>query len=428
MATAQSIIDQVKTGMGPEELARKNSWKDLSGVNRDELLKTAVSMEEKQQSYNLLVYLFRISFDKDLWFSTEVLSQAVQHPIMTLLDHQAILPTLRRHLNKIKDEISLDPPPEEKLVKYWLMEANYYAINGNMLAETGKKAEAAQNYQIAQSIFEQLGQFQQASKFKVLSWRVQGNDIQKTPLPKTSPIKFRLPPTQPFHQTFPDYADSAEKKPESQKPTMALDPSKIEPATAQPAAETPSEPVNMNMPVEVAPPAQAAPVEPDSEEQAGKEQAGVEQIAEIKTSGVKVGEERFSEESINDVQVGEEQVGEAASSPTSPTNQNVSAAFTTQGEGLSSSEYYYPLPDVWMKDGQLQILGMEKAESDEAQRIKLQIEQECEILMGVQLLSQMYLTRRNVLEREVKKLELKEKTLRQRIDRLEKKTGKLENN
>ncbi len=203
MATAQSIIDQVKTGMGPEELARKNSWKDLSGVNRDELLKTAISMEEKQQSYNLLVYLFRISFDKDLWFSTEVLSQAVQHPIMTLLDHQAILPTMRRHLNKIKDEISLDPPPEEKLVKYWLMEANYYAINGNMLAETGKKAEAAQNYQIAQSIFEQLGQFQQASKFKVLSWRVQGNDIQKTPLPKTSPIKFRLPPTQPFHQTFP---------------------------------------------------------------------------------------------------------------------------------------------------------------------------------------------------------------------------------
>ncbi len=216
MATAQSIIEQVKSGMGPEELARKNSWKDLSGINRDELLKTAVRMEEKQQSYNLLVYLFRISFDKDLWFSTEVLSQAVQHPIMTLLDHQAILPTMRSHLNKIKDEISLDPPPEEKLVKYWLMEANYYAINGNMLAETGKKVEAAQNYQIAQSIFEQLGQFQQASKYKVLSWRIQGNDIQKTPLPKTSPIKFRLPPTQPFNQTFPDYAD-----PEVQKSEIA---------------------------------------------------------------------------------------------------------------------------------------------------------------------------------------------------------------
>ena len=428
MATAQSIIDQVKTGMSPEELARKNSWKDLSGINRDELLKTAVSMEEKQQSYNLLVYLFRISFDKDLWFSTEVLSQAVQHPIMTLLDHQAILPTMRRHLNKIKDEISLDPPPEEKLVKYWLMEANYYAINGNMLAETGKKAEAAQNYQIAQSIFEQLGQFQQASKFKVLSWRVQGNDIQKTPLPKTSPIKFRLPPTQPFHQTFPDYADPVEKKPESQKPTLALDPSKLGPATAQPTAETPSEPVDRNMPEEVAAPAQAAPVEQGIEEQVSEKQASEEQISEINAGGVLVGEERFSEELTSEVQDGEQQVGEEVAPPSPPPDQSVSAAFITQGEGLSSSEYYYPLPDVWMKDGQLHILGLENLEGDETQRIKMQIEQECDILMGVQLLSQMYLTRRNVLEREVKKLELKEKNLRQRIDRLEKKTGSLENN
>ena len=145
MTLAQTIIDHVKNGMGPEELARKTPWKDLSGVNLDELLKTAVSMEQKQQSYNLLVYLFRVSFGKDLWFSTEVLSQAVQHPIMTLLDRQAILPTMRNHLNTIKDQITTKPPTESKLVKYWQMEANYYAVNGDMLAETEQKAEAAQN-------------------------------------------------------------------------------------------------------------------------------------------------------------------------------------------------------------------------------------------------------------------------------------------
>ncbi len=379
MAIAQTIIDQVNNGMGPEELARKNPWKELTGVNLNELLKIAVNMEEKQHSYNLLVYLFRVSFDKDLWFSTEVLSQAVQHPIMTLLDRQAILPSMRSHLNKIKDQITTKPPTEEKLVKYWLMEANYYAVNGNLLAETGDKVEAAQNYKIAQSIFEQLGQFQQASKYKVLSWRIQGNEIQKIPLAKTSPIKFRLPPTKPFNQAFPAETENVEQKPESQKPTTILNRKKVETAKEKPA------------PAAELPPAEA--------EIASPPQAKLQ----------------------------EEQVKEEQAAPVSLQQADVSSAFLPQGESLPSSEYYYPLPDVWMKDGQLHILGIEKLEGDETLRIKKQIEQECDILMGVQLLSQMYLVRRNVLEREVKRLERKANILRQRIDRLEKKTGKLEN-
>ncbi len=169
-------------------------------------------------------------------------------------------------------------------------------------------------------------------------------------------------------------------------------------------------------------------MEQGAEEQVGEEQASVKQIGEIKASEEKAGEEIPNEELTSEVRGGEEQVGEEVAPPSSPTDQSVSAAFMTQGEGFSSSEFYYPLPDVWMKDGQLHILGLENLEGDETQRIKKQIEHECDILMGVQLLSQMYLSRRNVLEREVKKLELKEKILRQRIDRLEKKTGRLENN
>ena len=379
MTVAQAIIDQVKNGVGPEELARKNPWKDLSGVKLDDLLKTAADFEDKQQSYNLLVYLFRVSFDKDLWFSTEVLSKAVQHPIMTLLDHQAILPTMRNHLNKIKDEIASRSITEDKLVKYWTMEANYYAVNGNMLAETGQKVEAAQNYQIAQSIFEQLGLFQQASKYKVLSWRVQGNEIQKTPLPKTSPLKYRLPPTQPFHQTFAKPAESVEPTPESQAPTTALETKKAASAGEKSAPDTKQ-------------PAAARDEKPQAESASSPQTAP--------------------------------QADQAESSL--PQAESSSAAFLAQSGNLPSSEYYYPLPDVWMKEGQLHILGIEKLEGDETLRIKKQIEQECDILMGVQLLSQMYLARRNILEREVKKLERIANNLRQKIDRLEKKTGRLE--
>jgi hypothetical protein len=324
----------------------------------------------------------------------------VQHPIMTLLDHQAILPAMRSHLNKIKDQIASQSPPEAKLVKYWLMEANYYGVNGNMLAETGQKAEALQNYQIAQSIFEQLGLFQQASKYKVLSWRLQGNDIQKTPLGKTSPIKFRLPPTQPFNQSFPITSEPFEQKPESQKPTAMLDSrkvatTKVEPA---PAAQPPSKAVDEHPVAERAAPPQTTP----QVEQGLKKQVAKDQVAE------------------------EQSTQEQVPVSTAPEG-NGSSAFVMQGEKLPSSEYYYPLPDVWMKEGQLHILGIENMEDNEALRIKRQIEHECDILMGVQLLSQMYLTRRNLLEREVKKLERKANTLRQRIDRLEKKTGRLEN-
>ncbi len=145
-----------------------------------------------------------------------------------------------------------------------------------------------------------------------------------------------------------------------------------------------------------------------------------EQVSESRASDVQTNDGKVSEEQVSDVQAGEEQIGEEP-----PLDRT--ADFMSQGGGLASSDFYYPLPDVWMKDGQLHILGLENLEGDETQRIKKQIEQECDILMGVQLLSQMYLARRNILEREVKKLELKEKILRQRIDRLEKKTGRLEN-
>ena len=123
----------------------------------------------------------------------------------------------------------------------------------------------------------------------------------------------------------------------------------------------------------------------------------------------------------------ENQAKEEQAAPVPSQDVSGSSAFLAQGEGSPSSEYYYPLPDVWMKDGQLHILGIDKFEGDEALRIKRQIEHESDLLMGVQLLSQIYLVRRNVLEREVKKLERKAKSLRQRIDRLERKSGRLEN-
>lgn len=84
-------------------------------------------------------------------------------------------------------------------------------------------------------------------------------------------------------------------------------------------------------------------------------------------------------------------------------------------------ETFHPLPDVYFEGGRLHLPAVEKAEQDEARRQALQIEQQSEILAGIQLQIQMYLNRRGALAKEVKSLERKVAGLRADLSRLEKK-------
>lgn len=411
MDIAKKVLEEIKNGASPEDLAKKISWKELSGDDFSDLLTIALRLKENQQSYNLLVYLFNISFGKDLWVSTEVLGQAVQHPNMTSLDRQAILPTMRSRLDQIKDQIAIKAPSEEKLIKYWLMEATYYAVNGTMLAETSHKVEATQNFKIAQSIFEQLGMTQKASEYKSLSRRLLSSDVLKTPLPKTSPIRFNLPPTQPIGGMGPAQTRPAEPisspKPEpgpssTRDEVPALEttvPRVPEPAaiietgptielpaalTAQPAAaEVQSTPVQSIAIITATPtpPAAAKPVE-----------TGVSSAQPILTPSMEMGQ----------------------SQP------------LARREGSTVAGIYYPLPDVWLEEGRLFILGMEKFLNQESLDQTEQIRQQSEILVGIQLQIQMYLSRRTMLEKDMKWMEKRALALKEKIAKLENKLIKLE--
>ena len=165
MSSIRKILEEIKWGISPEVLAKKHSWEELSSQDPEELLNFARNQRDSQQAYNLLVYLFRISRDKDVWFSVEVLSQALQHPAMSSVDCNNILRTMRNRLDRIKDEVTARQPAVEKIRKYWLLEASYYAIYGATLAETNRIDEAVQNYQIAEGIFQQLGLNQQAENY-----------------------------------------------------------------------------------------------------------------------------------------------------------------------------------------------------------------------------------------------------------------------
>src|SRR5512138_345630 len=106
MPSVRKILEETKWGISPEVLAKKHPWDDLSGQEPDELLNFARYQRDSQQSYNILVYLFRVSRDKDLWFSVEVLAQALQHPAMSSEDRSTILRTMRNRLDRIKDEVT----------------------------------------------------------------------------------------------------------------------------------------------------------------------------------------------------------------------------------------------------------------------------------------------------------------------------------
>ncbi len=84
-------------------------------------------------------------------------------------------------------------------------------------------------------------------------------------------------------------------------------------------------------------------------------------------------------------------------------------------------ETFHSLPDVWFAEGQLHLPAVEKAGADEIRRQALQIEQQSEILAGIQLQIQMYLSRRSALAKEVQTLEKRTEALKAAIVRLEKK-------
>ena len=157
MEFARKIIDALLRGVPPQELAKEFPWEEIMGDSALELLKSAQRSPDNQHSFQILAYLFRVANDNDIWFAAEVLSQTVRHPIISSEERKMILANLRNLLDKIKNQMSVEPPTQENLRKYWLMEGGFYTVSGATLNESGKVEEANQNYSIAQGIFEQLG-------------------------------------------------------------------------------------------------------------------------------------------------------------------------------------------------------------------------------------------------------------------------------
>jgi hypothetical protein len=95
-------------------------------------------------------------------------------------------------------------------------------------------------------------------------------------------------------------------------------------------------------------------------------------------------------------------------------------------EKAPPAESFLALPDVWLEEGKLRLPGPEMIDHPESRRLNEQIQQQSEILAGIQLEIQMYLERRSILAQEVQNLEKKLKTLKEKDERAGKKSKKVE--
>jgi hypothetical protein len=316
MESARKIIDAINRGVSPQELAREFPWEEILGDSSFDLLKFAQHSPDNHHSFQILAYLFRVANGNDLWFATEVLSQTVRHPILSANERKMILANLRSLLDKIYNMISVEPPTQEYLRKYWLMEGGYYTVSGASLAEEGKTENANRDYLIAQGIFEQLGLIQPGLKA----------GVSGAALPVAS----------------------------SEQPAGAAEPASArQPETVKPVESR----------------AVLLPVQPTTENPLQAEQ------------------------------------------PAKP-------------PGNAELGGFQPLPDVWIEDGQLHLPPVKNADgSDEIQLQAQQIEQQSEILAGIQLQIQMYLNRRSALAMEIQTLEKKRETLKTAVARLRQQAG-----
>lgn len=156
----------------------------------------------------------------------------MQYLIMTPMDRQALLRTMRKRLDLIKDDIGTKLQ-EHELRRYWLLEASFYAVNGANLAETGHAYEAGQNYQIAKGIFEQLGLVQQAEQYKAILQKLKDGGPSAAPASAAGPAVVPVPAAPP-----PAPRAAAAASPPAQKTPPA--PTAAAPAAPEPAAAAPA--------------------------------------------------------------------------------------------------------------------------------------------------------------------------------------------
>jgi hypothetical protein len=154
----RELLVDVEKGMSVDQLSQKYPPALWNAADLRRLIRAGMDNRDQAYAYPLLVYLYQLVREKDMWLALEVLGQAIQLPVMAVRDRKVLFQTMRKRLDRIKDSMASQAADDRLVQRYWRAEAEYYAAYGELLVGENQSEEGTRFFQIAQGILEQLGE------------------------------------------------------------------------------------------------------------------------------------------------------------------------------------------------------------------------------------------------------------------------------
>lgn len=156
MSLSSKILELLDRGVRPDTIRKDHPWLSLPAEDRETLFSEAERRIGDPTGYDLLVTLYMMTRKADLWDALQVLALLIRRPDIEIKKKQNILSEMRSHLDQIRDGLSKAPREVPKTRRYRQYEADYYALNAQVLVESGRVDRALQSYQTALTIYRKL--------------------------------------------------------------------------------------------------------------------------------------------------------------------------------------------------------------------------------------------------------------------------------
>ena len=160
MNAVEWVIESVRSKKPLPAIAEKISWNQLFAEDRKNLLVKAnqLSKNEPEAAYLLLQVLFQVA--KDDWYKLQVLCYAIQYSGCKEEARHKILHNIQHMLQDLK------PKENPQIILHQHSQAIYYYYSGKDFVDAGDLEQALKNWNIAQTIFKNLGKKQQVARIQ----------------------------------------------------------------------------------------------------------------------------------------------------------------------------------------------------------------------------------------------------------------------
>jgi len=156
MSLSSKILELLDPGVRPATIKRDYPWLSLSAEDREALFSEAERRIRDPKGYDWLVTLYMMTRKADLWDAFWVLDLLIRCPDLEIEKKQNVLGEMRNHLDQIRDGLSKAPREVSKTRRYMQYEADYYALNAQVLVESDRVARALRSYRTALAIYREL--------------------------------------------------------------------------------------------------------------------------------------------------------------------------------------------------------------------------------------------------------------------------------